>query len=127
MRIQIHSKNFRLFDRQRERMERSLRFALARFHERILSVTVGFADVNGPRGGADKQCRLVVRMPNCDKITIEETSGNVLAAVASASERAGRAVARELQRRRNPKHVRRSIRAWPEDISETGSFRSGMH
>jgi putative sigma-54 modulation protein len=109
MHLQIRSKNFRLQDHERQNMERRIQFALNRFDGRISSVTVGLADVNGPRGGTDKQCRLVVRSPNCGKITIEETHRNVSAAVALAAERAGRAVGRELKRWRDVRHHRRLI------------------
>jgi hypothetical protein len=46
-------------------------------------------------------CIVVNWMPNCGKITFEETSRNVLAAVALAADRAGHAVGRELERRRD--------------------------
>ena len=109
MDLQICAKNFRLHDTDREEMERRLQFALTRFDGRIFQVTVGLADLNGPRGGTDKQCRLVVRLARSGKVTIEETHANVSAAVALAADRAGRAVARELRRRRAARHHRRSI------------------
>ena len=108
MRLQIRTKNFRLHDADRKEMERRLQFALSRFDGRISQVTVGLADLNGPRGGADKQCRLVVRLAPSGKVTIEETHANVSAAVALAADRAGRAVGRELKRRRDARHHRRS-------------------
>ena len=108
MHLQIHSKNFRLHDHERQDMEQHIQFALNRFDGRISSATVGLADVNGPRGGADKQCRLVIRLQNCGKITIKETHRSVSAAVALAAERAGRAVGREMKRRRDLRHHRRS-------------------
>jgi putative sigma-54 modulation protein len=109
MHLQIRSKNYRLRDHERQNVERRIQFALNRFDGRISSVTVGLADVNGPRGGADKQCRLVVRLPNCRKITIEETHRNVSAAVALAAGRAGRVVGRELKRRQDARHHCRSV------------------
>jgi len=109
MQLQIRSKNFRLHVDDRDTMERRIQFALNRFDGQISSVIVGLEDLNGPREGVDKQCRLVVRMPNCGKITIEETSHNALAAVASAADRAGQVVSRTLQRRRSSRHCRTSI------------------
>jgi putative sigma-54 modulation protein len=121
MRLQIHTKNFRLHDTDREEMERRLQFALNRFDGRISQVTVGLADLNGPRGGTDKQCRLVVRLAPSGKVTIEETHANVSAAVALAADRAGRAVGRELERRRDARHHRRSRASfsdcWEQSVS----------
>jgi len=127
MHLQIRSKNFRLYDRDREYMERRIQYSVDRFIARISSVTVGLADLNGPRGGADKQCRLVVRVPNCGKITIEETSCNVLAAVALAADRAGRAISRQLGRSRNARHDRRSIHSLPHHGTKFNSLHLGMN
>jgi putative sigma-54 modulation protein len=114
MYLQIRAKNFRLHDTDREEMERRLQFALTRFDGRIFQVTVGLADLNGPRGGVDKQCRLVVKLASSGKVTIEETHASASAAVALAAERAGRAVGRELKRRRAARHHRRSIARSPD-------------
>ena len=115
MRLQIRAKNFQLGDTDREEMERRLHFALGRFGGRISQLTVGLEDLNGPRGGADKRCRLAVRLVPSGKVTIEETQGDVSAAVALAAERAGRAVDRELKRRRDAKRQRGPSQAGPAD------------
>ena len=39
-------------------VERRLRFALSRFGQKIRLAAVQLADLNGPRGGLDKQCRV---------------------------------------------------------------------
>ena len=108
MRLQIRSKHYRLHEDVREEMERRIRFALGRFVGRISLVTVGLADVNGRRGGADKHCRLVVSLIPAGKVTIEETHADLSAAVALAADRAGSNVGRELKRRRDARHDRRS-------------------
>jgi ribosome-associated translation inhibitor RaiA len=109
MRLQIRTKNLRLHDTDREEMERRIRFALGRFVGRISLVTVGLADLNGPRRGTDKQCRLVVRMIPAGKVTIEETHADIAAAVALAADRAGWNVGRELKRRQDARYDRRSL------------------
>jgi ribosome-associated translation inhibitor RaiA len=100
MRLHIRGKNFRVNDDLREHMRLRLGFALGRFGQRIREVTASLADVNGPRGGLDKQCRIVVRLLPSGKVTIEETALDFMAATARAADRAGRAVGRELERRR---------------------------
>jgi putative sigma-54 modulation protein len=113
MRLEIRSKHFRLHAADREVMECRIQFALGHFSGRISSVIVGLADLNGPRRGIDKQCRLVVRLPHSGNIIIEETHANVAAAVALAADRAGRAVGRELRRRRDVRHDHRSNHSSP--------------
>jgi putative sigma-54 modulation protein len=111
MQLRVHVKNFRLHEAERDSAARRIVFALGRFEDRISLVTVSLADLNGPRGGIDKQCRLAVRLAHAGRITVEETQANVLAAVALAADRAGRAVGRELQRWQDARHDRRAKRS----------------
>lgn len=78
-------------------VERRLRFALSRFEPRIASIDVRLRDTNGPRGGVDQQCRLVVRLrwPHTSVI-VEDQDMNLESAVSRSAERAARGVARAL-------------------------------
>jgi putative sigma-54 modulation protein len=114
MHVEIRATNFRLRHADRADIERRLQFALGRFDRRIVQVTLVLADVNGPRGGDDKQCRLLVRLAHSGKVTIEERQANVSFAVALAADRAGRAVSRRLNRRRSARHHRPSRGRLPD-------------
>ena len=46
--------------------------ALGRFDERIQRVQVMLVDVNGPRGGLDKECRLVIHPKRMPPIVIRD-------------------------------------------------------
>jgi ribosome-associated translation inhibitor RaiA len=81
-------------------IERRLRFALARFSERIRLVTVRVFDVNGPRGGVDKTCQIVVEVLPSGKVIVEHKEDDLYASIGWATARLGRAVGRELARRR---------------------------
>jgi putative sigma-54 modulation protein len=126
MRLQVHCKNVRLHYADREDMERRLRFAFHRFDEKISLVTVELADLNGPRGGVDKQCRLVVRLLPAGRVIIEETHADVSAAIALAADRAGWAVSRQLRRRRDARDVRRSNQLSPFGSAGTHCPPAGM-
>jgi ribosome-associated translation inhibitor RaiA len=82
---------------------RRVHFRLSRFDGEVGSVVVRIADVNGPRGGADKRCHVLVR--GRGRVTVEELSADAYSAVDLALERAARAVSRGLERGRG---VRRS-------------------
>lgn len=103
MRLSIRSKNVKLSLAAQERIRLRMASALARFNRRVQDATASFVDMNGPKGGVDKQCRLVVRLRPNDKVTIEETGSELFAAVTRAIDRAKRAVARALRRRRDRK------------------------
>jgi hypothetical protein len=53
-------------------IERRLRFSLSRFEQRIRRVNVRIFDLNGPRGGADKCCRIAIRLVSSDAIVVQE-------------------------------------------------------
>jgi len=103
MRLHIRCKNLRLTKEMREQTRSRLAFALARFGHRIKEVTTNLADLNGRKGGIDKQCHLVVRLRPKGNITIVQTATNVSAAIAQAADRAGQTVGRALKRRRDVK------------------------
>lgn len=84
------------------RARRRFEFALGRFAGRVRSLTVRVADLNGPRGGVDKQCRVAIRLDGSRRpIVIEDTNWNIDAAIDGAADRAARAVARALRSLRN--------------------------
>lgn len=85
---------------ERRQVERRLLFALGRFAQHLGRVQVWLGDVNGPRGGVDKTCRIVAHVRGVGQVVIEDADAVLPAAVARAAERAGRAVARALERER---------------------------
>jgi ribosome-associated translation inhibitor RaiA len=109
MRLYIRSKNGRLPKELYEYLHARLAFALARFDHRILDITVSLTELNGPKGGVDKQCRLVVRLRPKGKITIEQSGNDFVAAISLAANRASYAVSRTLKRRRDARAKRRRI------------------
>jgi putative sigma-54 modulation protein len=78
---------------------RRIDFAIGRFHARLRSVTVRLTDVNGPKGGIDKNCLVTVRFAarKHKPIVIEDTDADGSAAMDRAIDRAARAVARAVQ------------------------------
>ena len=95
MRIRIRT-DFALRN-QRTLVERRIRFALSRFEPRIASIDVRLRDINGPRGGIDQQCRLVVRLRGrYASVVVEDQDVNLESAVSRGAERAARGVARAL-------------------------------
>lgn len=85
----------------REHVERRIGFALGRFADRIVRVLVTLRDLNGPRGGVDKLCRVAVQMRRLDPVTVTAEASGVHEAIDLAAERAKRAVSRRIDRRRH--------------------------
>ena len=101
MKLVIHHRALELSAEERENLERRLHFALGRFAARVTGVTVRLTDVNGPRGGPDKRCCLAVRLKPAGAVIVEDVDADLTVLVDRAADRAGRAVARLLDKRRS--------------------------
>ena len=93
MKMAILFKDLEVSASDRERIENRIRVALTRFTPLVRGLTVTISDENGPRGGIDKKCRLVVRL-HAGTVVVNEQADAVMEAVTLAAERAARSVAR---------------------------------
>jgi len=84
----------------REYVTDHLTAALDRFVQQIGLVRVHLSDVNGPRGGVDKQCLIAVQLAGGRTIRAAHTDTRFTAAVHLATDRVAHAVGRALKRRR---------------------------
>ena len=83
-----------------DRIERRLRFALVRFGSRIDKVFVFLHDLNGPKGGIDKLCRILVKTRGCGVVVASVPDSDWYTAVDRATTRIGQTVARHVERHR---------------------------
>lgn len=100
MRIDIQGRGFQLTAPLLEHIERRLRFALTRTSGRIKRVLVRLGDATGPRGGEDKFCRIEVVLEDAPAVLIEDAGADLYAVIDRAAERAGRNVAKRVERLR---------------------------
>ena len=101
MNIHIQARGFALTDSLREHVERRLRFAFGWADDRLRQVSVRLWDENGPRGGEDKRCRIQIAFPGAPSVVIDDTEADLYVAIDRAADRAGRSVARRLERQRD--------------------------
>jgi ribosomal subunit interface protein len=114
MRIDIQARGFELTEGLREHTVRRLQFALGWSNHDVRSVSVRLFDINGPRGGKDKRCRIQVPFAGTPNVVIEDTEADLYVAIDRAAERTERAVARRLERLREYRHDRLPGLAAPE-------------
>jgi ribosome-associated translation inhibitor RaiA len=93
MKISIQFKDLQVTVSDRQRIEDAIRLALTRFAPLIHDLKATISDENGPRGGVDKTCRLIVRL-HAGTVVVNEQASAVMAAVTQAAERSARSVAR---------------------------------
>jgi putative sigma-54 modulation protein len=101
--IQTHG--FELTDSIRQYTERRIRYGVSFACDDILRVSVKLSDINGPRGGEDKRCHIVITMPHMPSVVIEDTESNLYVAIDRAVERASRAVTRQLDKKQKHAHI----------------------
>jgi ribosome-associated translation inhibitor RaiA len=84
-----------------DHIERRLRFALSKFDSRIQKVIVFLHDQNGPRGGIDKVCRILVKTRGCGAVIAAVVDTDWILAVDRATTRIGHTVGRHIERLRD--------------------------
>lgn len=96
MRLTIRARGFDLPPALGEYATRRAHFALSRFAPRLGHVHVRLSDVNGPRGGNDKRCLIVIIVRGARAVTIDDVQADMYAAIDNALGRAAQSVARLL-------------------------------
>lgn len=100
MAFEIRGQQVAIHPTLRDRIEEIVRNALARFVSRIRRISVSFWDINGPRGGVDKRCRIDVAMTNGQLLSVEDYDVELVPAAGKAVARMRRTIVRSLQRMR---------------------------
>jgi putative sigma-54 modulation protein len=106
MHISIQSNGFVLTEALRAYIEQRLKAALGWAGTRMRKLHVSLSDINGPRGGRDKRCKIQVQLAGGKNVLIEDTEADLYHAIDRAAERADRAVVRRVEQLREVPHVR---------------------
>ncbi|NYE61148.1 ribosomal subunit interface protein [Duganella sp. 1224] len=116
MNIAIQSHGLVLTESLRAYVHRRLQTALGWALTRRLAVLL--SDINGPRGGRDKRCKIQIHLDHGKTIVIEDTEEDVYAAIDLAAGRADRALARQLSRGRKFTHDKARTLSPADEASE---------
>lgn len=82
-----------------EKAESRAHASFAKFGYKVKSIEITVQDVNGPRGGIDKECRVLVKLRKLRDVVVTVKDESLSKAVPGAINRAARSVARQLDRR----------------------------
>lgn len=72
---------------------------LSRYSDVIKSISITVKDLNGPRGGVDKECQVVVKLRKMQDVVTTARDVSLSKAVAASINRASRSVGRTVERR----------------------------
>jgi len=101
MRTMIKAIDLELTEGQRAMIEKKLDSAMKRVADRLIAVDLFISDINGPRGGRDKNCRVELQIRSAKPIVVSETMDTIEEAVAKSLDAAARSLNRNLEKRRD--------------------------
>ena len=90
-------------------LHHKLHYAFDQFGQWVQGVSLALEDLNGPKGGVDKRCRVKVSIPRHPEVVVEGRGAEVIAVVNDAIDRAAQA----LSRLRGRRHDRRRYAVKP--------------
>jgi hypothetical protein len=98
MNVTFTLRGIELTPEQREILNRKAEFSFDRFSDKLASVEILLDDMNGPRGGDDKRCRVILRLHHEPTVILEERGAVAIAVGLTAIERAARRIAEKRPR-----------------------------
>jgi hypothetical protein len=72
--------------------------ALDQHEDRIASVNLQFHDVNGPKGGQDKQAKAIIGLRGSGEVIVEERGDDAYLVLSTLADRVKQAVGRKLDK-----------------------------
>ncbi len=106
MRISMHINEIDLSEALQSYIERRLRFALGRFGDRVGAVAVRI----GADGKANASCHVTSEVLPWGRVAVQERDPDLFSAIDRATGRIGRVFGRELERGRESRIGRESVR-----------------
>jgi ribosome-associated translation inhibitor RaiA len=108
MQITINDKQKNLGPHASTKAKDKISSSFSKFGLNIISVEMTVEDINGPRGGVDKECRVIVKLRKMEDVVATVKEETFSKAIARSINRAERAIARKIQRRNLRESGRRS-------------------
>lgn len=105
MQVQIETRDPRSAE-FRDLAELRVRFVMRRLAWMVSRAQIQLSDVNGPRGGVDKRCQVMLKTDRRSVLVISSTASDWRAALDTALSRAARLLVRAWRRDRDPSRMR---------------------
>ncbi|MFQ3237496.1 MAG: putative sigma-54 modulation protein [Paraglaciecola sp.] len=96
MLVHIQSRHFSLSEALSKYVKNKVQIMLGRYEAKIIRADVSLFDINGPKGGEDKCCKIIVKINGTSSIVVQETAEDLYDAINTCSRRVRRAVKRQL-------------------------------
>lgn len=99
MRFYVRPKNVEITRKLRAHLESKIFFGFDQFENHVRSISVVLEDINGPRGGEDKVCRIRLHPKDGALMVLEGRDFHLFAAISKAADRLSEVFGRTLQKK----------------------------
>ncbi len=110
MQIDIQFRGIDISQAVRDYAARRAHFTLGRMGAQIRRVSICLVDINGPKGGTDKSCTIQLALQHSASVVVEALGSDLYEVLDRSLARAGRTLARRLQRQAHPRYTPRGER-----------------
>lgn len=114
MELTITDLNVGLSNENLSRIQQKTRRMFNKISDSVKKINVTINDINGPRGGKDKNCRIIIHTKGIPDIVITDNQTSVMSAVNISLSRARTVLLRKVERKQKLKPV------WVEKKLEEG-------
>lgn len=122
MQLHIRARHLAVDPSIQDYISRKLAFSLDRFHQTLASLVIRLKDLNGPRGGQDKECQIIASLPGSRSLVVTDQDSNLYAAIDRAVDRFRGSLVKLLKRYQNSKKQDVRSREW-EQVMKKGKER----
>lgn len=116
MRLLIQTQGLLLSREDRDQIRARIQQAFARFGHQTTGATLHLQDINGPRGGQDKDCQLIIELEESTAV-ISDRGSDLKAVINRAIHRAVQTIRRQLQHQQMSTRERVSLRSLEDRTS----------
>jgi ribosome-associated translation inhibitor RaiA len=112
MKFEINDKQKLLSQTARDRAMSRAFATVQKFADYVKGVTITVQDINGPKGGVDKECQVIVSLRGKNDIVVSAKDEKLSKAIPGALDRASRTAKKLVNRQwRKPRSPNRRLRA----------------
>lgn len=117
--FETNNKQAQIDENASNEIKRLLKFSLSRFEGAVTRVKIRFIDVNGPKGGIDKRCRISAKLRTGGQVVVSGEGEYYIEALGNCLERLVRSIRRKIGKRQSyPIRFKRRFRQEYEGKSE---------
>ena len=98
MKVTIQSPGFKLTESLEKYTREKLALSLGRYRQKITEINVTLLDINGPKGGEDMRCKILIKVIGMHPILLQETSDDMYLAISSCLQRSRQTLIRQIRK-----------------------------